>query len=344
MPPPRGGAASNSVTWSSAASLGAETPPRSPLSVPPAPPPPVRARSGVARWQPPRSGTEAVLESSTPSAKVEVESSLSKLWDDFEVVAEARVFFAEHRIHKLHEFAHVRPEKVSFFEDIVRLIPFAEGDSLKGPSTVLSAWVAAQDTSRDTTTRTAGDRSEDSSTAGRASTLQRDSEGCSSAHGGGHEAPAQGSQCGARARDGWQTAGKKKTKGRGKHTVFDEDDNPVTKGTGGTGARKSTGSCDGEPPWRRDVTTSRDEIVKLLRTRKKRVKSLEDRFTHFVDAVEQSLKPDEKSSSDSDADPAALVEGSPKRQRVLQNEAQDAVEEDLRAWIDGDLDGASDDV
>lgn len=92
------------------------------------------------------------------------------------------------------------------------------------------------------------------------------------------------------------------------------------------------------------MTTSRDEIVKLLRTRKKRVKSLEDRFTHFVDAVEQSLKPDEKSSSDSDADPAALVEGSPKRQRVLQNEAQDAVEEDLRAWIDGDLDGASDDV
>lgn len=73
---------------------------------------------------------------------------MSKLWDDFEVVAEARVFFAEHRIHKLHEFAHVRPEKVSFFEDIVRLIPFAEGDSLKGPSTVLSAWVAAQDTSR----------------------------------------------------------------------------------------------------------------------------------------------------------------------------------------------------
>lgn len=72
------------------------------------------------------------------------ETDLINLWEEFDVVVEARKFLSDYGIRQLSEFAFLRPDKKTFFDDIVRLMVFEKGNLLKGPANMLRAWAAAQ--------------------------------------------------------------------------------------------------------------------------------------------------------------------------------------------------------
>lgn len=74
-----------------------------------------------------------------------MEPSLGAVFEEYGVVPEARRFLTEGGICLLRDFAFLRPDKKSFFDDVVRCIEFAPANKLKGPSTLLAAWVAVQD-------------------------------------------------------------------------------------------------------------------------------------------------------------------------------------------------------